>query len=125
MTNPNRVAGKIYFSVDGVQHSAKGDYTYNLGKSKRTTIVGADGVHGYKEEPKTGFIEGVITDHKDLDLGELQELDGVTVTLELANGKTIVGSNAWYAHDGDVNTAEAEIPVRFEGDVEEDKGAST
>ena len=35
------------------------------------------------------LIEGEITDRSDLDLEKLLNLDGVTVTLELANGKVI------------------------------------
>lgn len=115
MANPNRRAGQIYLKVDGVQHSAKGSFTYNLGGDKREAIVGADGIHGYKSTPKVPFIEGEITDDADLDLAALMDLDGVTVTLELANGKVVVLSDAWYAADGDAQTEEANIQVRFEG----------
>jgi len=115
MANPNRRAGKVYLKIDGVQYSAKGSFTYNLGGEKREGIVGADGIHGYKSTPKIPFIEGEITDSSDLDLGKLTELDGVTVTLELANGKVVVLSDGWYAADGDVGTDDANIQVRFEG----------
>lgn len=115
MGNPNRRAGRIFFKVDGVQHDAKGNFTYNLGKGKREGIPGADRVHGYKETVQVPFIEGEITDSFDLDLEELLLLDGVTVTLELANGKNILLRDAWYAGDGNGQTEEANIQVRFEG----------
>lgn len=111
----NRLAGTIYFKVDGQQHSAKGSWTYNLGKPKRTTITGPDRVHGYSEMPKAPFIDGVITDSADLDLAALQTLDAVTCTLELANGKTIILRDSWYVADGDVTTESQEIQARFEG----------
>ena len=41
-------------------------------------------------------------------------MDNATVTLDLAIGKTIVLSNAWFAGEGSVTTGEAEIAVRFE-----------
>lgn len=109
----NRRAGRIYFKVDGVQYDAKGDFTYNIGNDKRESIVGADGIHGYKSVPQEAFIEGAITDDIDVDLDKLTQLDNVTVTLELANSKTIVLGNAWYAAEGGVTTGEGEIAVRF------------
>ncbi len=115
MSNPNLRAGRMYLKIDGVQHSAKGSFTYNLGGEKREAIVGADGVHGYKSSPIVPFIEGEITDNAGLDLAALTRLDGATVTLELANGKVIVLSDAWYAADGDAQTEDANIQVRFEG----------
>lgn len=115
MAKPNRLAGTIYLKINGEQYDAKGSFTYNLGLPKRNTIVGADRVHGYSEEVRAPFIEGEITDSSKLDLQALQSLDGVTVTLELANGKVIVLRDAWYAADGDVQTQEANVQVRFEG----------
>jgi hypothetical protein len=115
MSNPNRRAGRLYFKTDSTQHDAKGSFSYNLGEDKRDGIVGTDGVHGYKTTAQIPFIEGAITDRKDLDLKTLLNLDGVTVTLELANGKTVVLRDAWWAGEGTVTTEEAEIPVRLEG----------
>ncbi|WP_339860386.1 phage tail tube protein [Thalassospira alkalitolerans] len=115
MSNPNRRAGRIFFKVDGAQHDAKGGFTYNLGADKRDAIVGADGVHGYGTKVQVPFIEGAITDSKDLDLEAFVNLDGVTVTLELANGKTIILRDAWYSNEGSGSTEEAEIAIRFEG----------
>jgi hypothetical protein len=76
---------------------------------------GADGIHGYKEEPKVAFIEGKITDRLTLDVKALASGKDVTVTLDLANGKMIVLRNAWYAGDGTATTGEAEVMVRWEG----------
>ena len=110
----NRRAGKIYLKINGVLYDAKGDFTYNLGKPSRAAIVGADGIHGYRETPQTPYIEGAVTDAGDLDPADLVGVDEATVTLELANGKTIVLNNAWFAGEGGVTVGEAEIAVRFE-----------
>jgi hypothetical protein len=115
MPNPQRRAGRIFLKIDGVQHDAKGSFTYNLGQPKREAIVGADRVHGFKERPQTASIEGEVTDRNALKLEALQNLDDVTVTLELANGKIIVLRNAWYANDGNVGTEEGNIAVTFQG----------
>ena len=76
--------------------------------------MGADTIHGYKEEPKAQFIEGAITDSDELDLAGFQAITDATITLELANGKVIMLREAFYAADGDVTTGEGEIQVRFE-----------
>jgi hypothetical protein len=110
-----RRSGNIFFSVDGERFDAKGNFSYNLGSPKREAIVGADGVHGYKETTQVPFIEGEITDRGDLSLGRLTTMTGVTVTLELANGKTIALRDAWFAGEGTGSSEEAAIPVRFEG----------
>lgn len=114
MSNLRR-AGTIYLKVDGRQYDAKGSFTYNLGVEKRTAIVGADRVHGYSAMPQAPFVEGIVTDAGDLDLEQLLKADGVTLTLELANGKTVVLRDAWYAGEGNVTTEQGEIAVRWEG----------
>ena len=118
MAKSHRRAGVIFFKVNGNQLDAKGNFTYNLGKGKREAIIGADGVHGYKETPQTPFIEGEITDRPDLKLADLTSIDNATVTLQLASGKTVVLSDAWYAGEGTGNTEEANIGVRFESKYE-------
>lgn len=110
-----RIAGLLELSVNGTLYQAKGNFTYDLGAPKRDAIVGADRVHGYKEVPKVAFIEGEVTDASDLDLSGLFQIDDATVALKLANGKTIMLRQAWYAGDGQVQTEEANIKVRFEG----------
>jgi hypothetical protein len=111
----SRVAGLIQFKVGGVQYSAKGAFTYNPGRPKRDAVIGADGVHGYKEVPQVAFIEGEVTDDGTLDLAGLVETKDTSVTLELSNGKVfILGPKAWFAGEGTVSTEESNIAVRFE-----------
>lgn len=110
-----RRAGTIYIKVDGVQHDAKGSFTYNHGAERRSPILGSDRVHGYAAAPQVPFIEGAITDGPNVDVPALKAVDDATVTLELANGKTFVLRNAWYASEGNVTTEQGEIPVRWEG----------
>ena len=109
----NRRAGRISFKVDGTLYEAKGSFSYNLGLDVREAIIGADGVHGYKETPQVSYIEGAVTDREDLDLEALVGADECTVTLELNNGKIITLSRAWFAGDGTASTEEAEIPHPF------------
>ena len=109
-----RRGGIIQFKVDSILYDAKGNFTYNLGRPKREPIVGSDGIHDYKETPQVAFIEGEITDRGNLDLDAILNATAVTATLTTANGKTVVLKDAWYSGDGDVQTEEGNIQIRFE-----------
>lgn len=110
-----RKGGIIQLQIDGEVFDAKGSFSYNLGRPMRETIVGADVVHGYKENPQPAFIEGEITDRGTLNLDTVVEQTDVTVTLELANGKLIVLRDAWFASEGTGNSDEGNVAVRWEG----------
>lgn len=110
-----RVGGIIFFNINGEQFQAKGEFTHNINPTKRESVVGADGVHGFKEEPKAPYIEGAITDSDELDTEAFMAIRDATVVLELANGKVVQLQEAFYAADGDVTSSEGEIQVRFEG----------
>ena len=109
MASKTRRGGTLSLTVNGVRQDAKGSFSYNLGLPKREAIVGADSVHGYKETPQAPMIEGEITDRGDLDLAAFVQTTDATVTLQLANGKTIVLRNAWFAGEGTVQTEEGNI----------------
>lgn len=114
-----RRGGIIQLQVNGEIYRAKGSFSYNLGRPKREAIVGADGIHGYKETPQVGYIEGEITDGTELDLDAMVTMKDATVSLDLAIGKMIVLSEAYYAGDGTGNTDEGNIGFRAEGLAEE------
>lgn len=109
----SRIAGIIFVKANGVQYKAKGSWTYNLGEPKREMIVGADGVHGFKEMPQAAKLEGVITDQADLDVAGLLNTVDADLTLSLNNGKTIAYRNATWTGEGDITTEEAEIAAEF------------
>jgi hypothetical protein len=109
-----RRGGIIQLQIDGEIFQARGNFSYNLGLPMREAIVGADGVHGFKETPQVPFVEGEITDSENLDVAALATMQDVLVTLELANGKTISLAEAWFAGEGTGNSEEGNIGFRFE-----------
>ncbi|MDR1308523.1 MAG: phage tail tube protein [Deltaproteobacteria bacterium] len=110
----NARAGTIWVQVDGQKIEAKGEFTIQPGQPKREAIVGVDGIHGHKETPQVPYVEGATTDRKDFDTVAFRNITGATVTVRLANGKTWVYSEAWYASEGTMTTGEGEIGFRFE-----------
>jgi len=117
-----RVGGIIEVKIEGELLRAKGAFTYNLGVPKRESVVGHDTVHGYKELPQPAFIEGAITDSSKTKVKKILAGVGKTVTIRLANKKTVVLKDATFVGEGTGNTEEGEIPVRWESDTAEEFG---
>jgi hypothetical protein len=113
----NRKSGLIHLKINGTLYSAKGgSFKYNLGVPKNEALLDASGsAIGYKSTAQVPYIEGEIFDSKDIDLKLLCSLDDGTATLELANSKTIILRNCWFAGTGEVQTEEATITFRLEG----------
>lgn len=107
--------GMLYLLKDGQRYDATGDFTYNLGRPKKTAIIGSSKVNGFYTEAQAPFIEGAITDAKDLDLAAFLDTVDATITLELQIGKVIVLRQAAYVGEGTVSPKEGQVPVRFEG----------
>lgn len=111
----NRLAGIAYLTVDGANYMLAGDFAYSVSKVARETLIGQDRVHGYSEKPKQGSMSGTIRDAGGLSVVSFNSMTNVTVTVELANGKTIIGRNMWTVGDLEVKTTEATFEVKWEG----------
>lgn len=111
----NRLAGIAYISVDGQNYMLAGDLSYSVSKVTRETIAGQDRVHGYSEKPHAGFISGTLRDVSGLSVASFNAMTNNTVTLELANGKTIIGRNMWTVEAQEVKTSEGTFEVKWEG----------
>lgn len=108
-----RRGGIIQIQVNGVIQDAYGEFEYDLGHPKRSPIEGVGSINGFTEKPKVAYVKGTITDRGTLDLGALVDTTDATVTLLLANGKTIVLRDAWYQGDGTGKTNEGEVDLEF------------
>lgn len=115
MASENARAGLLSFKRNGQVLDAGGNFDYCLGTRKREAIVGATRTVGFSSKPQVPSIEGEIVDRKSLDLRELFEIEDETFTLELANGKTVILTNAWYAGDAMAATETGLVKVRLEG----------
>lgn len=115
------IAGVAFVSVNGARQRLVGEAKYRMSGETREAKNGADGFHGYKAKPQNGMIEFKIRNAADVDLGALSALTNETITLELANGKTVVGRNMFRSGEPlEADAEEAEILATFEGpDVSE------
>lgn len=115
MADPLRLAGVASVTIDGAAYSIAGEGTYRVSTSKRETLSGQDGVHGYSEMPQPGKISWKGRDSGALSIGALDNAVNATVVLVLANGKTIIGRNMWRVGDPiEVNSEDATFTVEFE-----------
>lgn len=115
-TDPNRIAGTAYVTVDGVSFAITGEGTYAPSGESRETMKGQSGIHGFKGMPMPGFISWNGRDASNVSITALQNAVDATIVLVPANGKSIIARNAWRVGDGpiEVNTEEGTFAVRFE-----------
>lgn len=116
MANPtNRLAGTANLSVDGQTYMLAGEFEYNPSSVSRETLTGMDTVHGYSEKPIAPHIAGTLRDSAGLSVASLNAMSNVTLVVELANGKVIIGRNMWTVEDQTVKSTDATIEVKWEG----------
>jgi hypothetical protein len=113
--NSNRLAGIAFLTVDGQSYMLEADASYKVSIVKRETLTGQDTVHGYSEKPEPGMISATLRDAAGLSVASINGMTNSTVVLQLANGKTIVGSKMWTVDVQEVKTAEATFEVKWEG----------
>lgn len=109
------LAGTAQVTVDGATYMLEGSAKYSVSTVKREALVGKDGFHGWKETPVTGSISMSIRDAGNLTVANFNAMRNSTVTLQLANGKTIVGRNMGTTDAQEVDTEDAKFDVKFEG----------
>lgn len=110
-----RLAGIAYIAVNGQNYMLQGELTYSVSTVSRETLVGQDRVHGFAEKPHAGFIAATLRDSGGLRLADFNAMVDANIVLELANGKSIVGSGMWTTDAQEVDTQEGKFSVRWEG----------
>lgn len=111
----NALAGTAILSVDGRNYLLEGSFRYSPSTKNRESLVGMDGVHGFKETPVPGFMSATLRDTQGLSVAALGAMTDVTVVAQLANGKVITMRNGWTTGVQEVDTLDAKVDVRWEG----------
>jgi hypothetical protein len=107
-------SGTATLTIDGVPYDiTKTSYFANV--VKRETLKGQNAIHGFKEMPEAPYISGTIRDAANLSVVAINAMRSVTVTLQLANGKTVSGDTMWSTDVEAVETEEGTFEVKFEG----------
>ena len=122
MSDPRRIAGVVEVTYNGKVLKVVGSVSYNLGQRLREGLVGADGVHGYKESFQIPFLEGEGRIVSGQSIKELLNVTQATVICKLATGKQIMIGGAWFEGEGTGSSEEGTIPFKFCGDSAEEIG---
>ena len=94
----NLLAGTAHLTVDGTTYLVAGDFAYQVSRVTRETLVGMDQVHGYSEKPVAGHVSASLRDVGGVKVSTINQMTNVSIVVELANGKTIIGRNmSWGA----------------------------
>jgi hypothetical protein len=110
-----RIAGIAYVKADGRQYPLRGGFTVKPSSIVREGIAGQDAVHGYSENPSVPQIAGDISLTPDVSIDDLNAMTDVTITAELANGRTYVLRNAWTTAAFELNTKDGQVGVVWQG----------
>jgi Phage tail tube protein len=111
----NLIAGIATLAVAGVVQQLAGPAVYSPATVKREAMIGPDGFHGWKETPVLPYAKVSIRDAGDMTVADFNAMRNITLTLNLANGKTVVGRNMGTTETVEVDTDEAKFELRFEG----------
>jgi len=113
-----RIAGVVYFKIDGEQLECTGSLQVPLNTKVRETVMGQTKIAGFKETLRPGFISGAFAFDAEFPIEKVTDGEDLTITAELANGKTYVLSNAVLVDESDVANDDGTVEMRFEGDGE-------
>lgn len=111
----SKVAGTCFFKIDGQQYNLRGNMKVSIGNVKRESVMGLDQYHGIKEIPEASSIECELTHQPEIDLNVLEQLQNVTVTVELINGAVATLRNANQMNHIDLTAEDGKMTVKFEG----------
>jgi Phage tail tube protein len=114
----NRRGGILFFTINGENQIAKGDFECIPSGDEREGIAGANVAAGFKAKPRVPGIKGKITDRGDLDVASLLALENGTLIVGLGNGKSFRLAGAW-SSVSKLTTDEGDLEVDFGGMVGE------
>ncbi|HVB67979.1 MAG TPA: phage tail tube protein [Acetobacteraceae bacterium] len=110
----NRIAGIVTFTIGGTPYNAS-DVTWKPSVPTRSWLKDQTGIPGYKEMPETGYISGTLRDAQGFSVAAIANKTNATVVVQQANGKPVYGSGLVNTEATELNTAEGQFKVKFEG----------
>jgi len=115
MSTTLRQAGTCYIKVDGTQLEVSGSVEIPLNTTVRETVLSTQGAVGYKETKRAPYVKLDAVFTRNFPLESLTDADSMTVTAELANGKTYVLSEAWLEGEANANPSDGTVTLTFNG----------
>ncbi|PKH22290.1 phage tail protein [Enterobacterales bacterium CwR94] len=111
----SRIAGSVFFKVDGQQLSLNGGIEVPMNTTVREDVIGLDGSVDFKETFRAPYTKGTFKVPKDFPVDKLIQAETMTITSELANGMVYVLANAWLSGEANHNAADGTVELEFHG----------
>lgn len=108
--------GKATIKWDGNVLDTLPGAKIDIGGNQRTTVVGANEVHGFFETPKQSKVECEISVGRETDLDALRQIENATISFECDTGQAYVIRGAWLTDTPEMTAADGgKVPLTFEG----------
>lgn len=111
----NRLGGVASISIDGTIYMLVSDAVWSPTRWTHESKLGMDGYHGYTEKYVAGKIGCKLRDNGAIRVGDFNNMTNSTIVMQLANGKTVYGSNMVNVNAQEVEAMEGTFDVMFEG----------
>src|SRR5476649_1097500 len=110
MATDKPIGGIAQVKFNGSTLMLRGELQFNFQTGEKKGVVGRDGTfHGFTIDPKLPFIEGDYTHDGSYATSDYEAITGATVTVYLADGRTLVLRQAYVAGEITVNVDEAKV----------------
>jgi hypothetical protein len=111
-----RLAGDANLAINGTYYDFE-EASYDTNDELVETLKALNCVPGYKSTPIAGYIEITMYDNGKFDTIMFNRMRNVNITIELANGKGIIGTGMWQVGPINPKASTGTFDIRFEGDV--------
>lgn len=112
----SKIAGTVYFKVDGQQLSVTGGVEVPMNTTVRDDVIGLDGSVDYKETSRAPYTKVTAKVPKNFPIEKLTQSDSMTITTEMATGRVYVLSRAWLHGEANYNPEEGTVDLEFHGE---------
>ncbi len=111
----SRIMGRVQVKANGQLQESHPGATLDPGGPVRTSVVGANSVHGYTEQIRQSKCEFEISIKAGTSLADIGRWNDITLTLEADTGQTWVISHGWVTEPPTFTDNEGKTKVIVEG----------
>lgn len=111
----NRVMGKAQIKANGKLLETLPGATLDIGGPSRTTVAGANAIHGFQEAIAPSKLECEISVKEGTSLTEIRNWSDITATFEADTGQTWVISNGWNTTPPTATDNDGKAKITIEG----------
>lgn len=109
------IGGTAFIKINGLQYQLKGELMIQPNATQNEYEANQDLSIVFTQKGVVPFMEMKLSDSDGLSIQQLQEVQGVTITAELINGKVYTLQQAGIWGEVKLDTVKGEITAKFGG----------